>query len=393
MITYEPKKPRIKRKAQEVDAKSPLNRSLKALSGISEKGCENRDPVSHVMDCFTASFHAHGLAMSKLAGGEEDKALIGSGEQPKNADEQTQTKPGADFQTGLKKEEQATGGMEEHYQQTKLQKQSGRFIHKFADIAFQRGNIAAGILQGEGKMLLVSSMKQAAGQKPPTNQRQTKLWGDASVQREVPSDDSKIIFNEGDVKTAVGIVIDSVNSGRNALENLSRIVTEGSMGIGEDAVALERMYPFLSMRRERELIKSYQEQLSNMESTDNNTAEKASLQYGLRKTQAIIQKKQAMCARFAAVSDEMAQRAKIAEEEFAQAAFPAAIYQVLSDFIESMGGDGGSGEPGGAADPNDPNAVPAGSNVNQQGETPIPEVGAGQQGEQAPSTPANGAVS
>lgn len=399
MISYETKRPRQKKKKQEVDATSPLNKSLKSLSGLPTKGCEHRDPVSSVTDCFTASFSAHGLAMSKLKEGEEaeDNSLAGEGEKQNKADEEAEGKPWSELQLGEKKEEQPTGGMEANYQQTKLQKQSGRFIHKFADITFGRGNIAAGILQGEGKILLVSSMKQAVGQAPPTNQRQQKLWGDSSVQREVPSDDSKIIFNEGDVNTAVGIVIDSINSGRNALENLSRIVTEGSIGSGEEAQALEQMYPFLSTRRERALIETYQERLSAMESDEAGAPERASLEYGLKKTQAILQKKQAMCARFAAVSDVMAGRAKTAEEEFSEAAFPAALFQTLLEFADfgGEGGEGGAagagagtGEPGG--EPPDGDAPPDGDTppdgAKKDGEAVIPAAGGREQGEQpAPS--------
>ena len=318
-----------KKRSQSDSVAAPLQARLKDMAGLPQQGYDSRDPVSHVQDVFFTSFAAHGRAMAQL---ERSLPLV---QAPAPAQEQ----PGGQEWTGGQEQGNVpgqtpvqaparlpTGGMEERYQSSPLSYSQGRFIHRFADTAFSRGDLAAGILQGKGKMMLASTMKQAIGQSPPDNEREKKLWSNTSAHKKLPGGDAVAVFNKGDVHSAVALIVDSIASGRNALNDMRDAAIVCRKAGGNDTLA--KLYPFLRVQEDKRTLKHIQAQLQHINSKDD-PEKKRLLEYGAMKMQALIQKKEAMSLKFIQLIDSLSINAQRAEMEFQESGFSDQLFREL----------------------------------------------------------------
>ena len=292
-----------------------VNVQLRRMAGLPQKGCDSRDPVSHVQDVFFTGFATHGRAMAQLEG-----APFMEAKQPEMEREEAQ-------QSAEQRQAPPTGGMEERYQGSAFGYANEQFYHRFADTAFSKGDLAAGVLQGKGKMMLVSTMKQALGQSPPDNERERKLWANTSAHKKLPLGDARVVFNKGEVRSAVGLTVDSIASGRNALNDMreAALLCGRSKGGGE---TLLRLYPFLSVEEDRQSLENIRRQLREAKGGQNADKQRM-LEYGERKMQAMIEKKEAMRIRFIQLIDELSANAQRAEEEFSEAGFSDQLFREL----------------------------------------------------------------
>lgn len=167
-----------------------------------------------------------------------------------------------------------------------------RLMQRFSEIAFRRGTMAGAVLNGTGRMMLVSCLKRTLGQSQPVKMQQRRLFAGASQHRLIPGHDrDMVVFNRGFAQSAVGLVVDTLADARNVVDSLTALAEgQSDMGAQGGAETLRRMYPFLSDQRERQLLETYRTRLRDTEDDE----ERHLLQNALVHTQALVDRKAQM---------------------------------------------------------------------------------------------------
>lgn len=231
------------------------------------------------------------------------------------------------------------------------------FLHRFSEMAFQRGTMAAAVLGGTGKMMLFSCLKRTAGQSQPLNFRQRKLFESSSQRRNLPGrPPDQALFNRGQADGAVALVVDVLRDARRVTESLSELAAgESAVPGGSGAETLQKLYPFLSDGKERALLAEYRAKLDAAQ----DVASKEILQHALVKTQALLEKKQQMKQRFITALRSVSESATAALDAFTQPGF-------AQELVDMQGPA--------AAEPEPP---PEDGDKGGQGPEPAPEQGPG----------------
>ena len=224
-----------------------------------------RDPLDQVTEQFRETFDQIGRQRAAQLTGADEKQTrqaAGPGAQPKEA-----------------------GGSRPLQAHPEL---SGGAFRTFSELAFQRGNMAAAVLQGTGRMMLATCLKRSLGQGEPNQQRQT-LFGAGSQARTVPgSSPDQMVFYRGFAQSAVGLVVDVLADARAVVDSLTEMAQgTGSLKEDEGAATLRRVYPFLDDSREQQLLAGYQAQLAAAD----DEREKPVLQNAIAHTRALIARK------------------------------------------------------------------------------------------------------
>ncbi len=210
---------------------------------------QHRDPLYHVTEDFHQTFdrigHRHA---SELTGG------FSSEEAAKESRNQEQTAE----QSALRAPAAKSGG------KTMRADKVSSALTRFSETAFQRGTMAASVLNGTGKMMLVSCIKRAVGESGPKRLQQQSLLKTGSQLRNVPGyAPDQVLFHRNVTKGALGIVVDTLRDARRVVDSMTAL----AQGKGEirdgNATALGAMYPFLDDRRDRELEAQYREALGS----------------------------------------------------------------------------------------------------------------------------------
>lgn len=185
-------------------------------------------------------------------------------------------------------------------------------IRTFSETAFQRGTLAASVLQGTGRMMLATCLRRAVGQPEPLQQRQT-LFGGGSQVRAVPGSwPDQAVFHRGFAESAVGLVVDVLADARAVVDSMAGLARgEGPVTDRDGAAALRRVYPFLDDGRERMLLEQYRAQLA----ATADEREKPVLQNAIAHTDALIVRKAQMKAEFINRLRQISDRAQEALEE------------------------------------------------------------------------------
>lgn len=271
---------------------------------VDADGFQHRDPLWHVTENFQESFDRIGrrrAAQLTLEGADEDHAR----------NETAERTPQASTETPDRRETPAGRGATRH---------SGRYhpelaespLHTFAETAFQRGNLAAAVLQGSGRMMLATCLKRSLGQSEPLQQRQT-LFGTGSQVRMIPgSPPDQMVFHRGFAESAVGLVVDVLSDARAMVDTMTQMAMGcGDLKESEGAATLRRVYPFLDDSRERELLEAYRTQLKGAV----DPRERPALQNALVHTRALMARKEQMKAEFISKLRWISDRAQEALEE------------------------------------------------------------------------------
>lgn len=303
---------------------------------------ENRDPVYHVTETFQKTFDLMGAHKARERG-----ALL-------YQTQMRETVPGLPGMEGREEGpgQEAGNGPEIAGQRAwaSFREQSsmeglvgpapspgdGMFLHRFSEMAFQRGTMAAAVLGGTGKMMLFSCLKRTAGQSQPLNFRQRKLFESSSQRRNVsgrPPDQA--LFNRGQADGAVALVVDVLRDARRVLDTLGELAGGGNvLAPGSGAETLQKMYPFLSDKRERALLTEYRAKLEAAQ----DAGSKEILQHALVKTQALLEKKQQMKQRFIVALRSVSESATAALDTFTQPGF-------AQELVNMQGGEAAEPEP------------------------------------------------
>lgn len=281
----------------------------------------HRDPLYHVSESFMKSFDL----MGRLRGG-AGQGLLGRGMQADTTEKQDPSPWQGDSPKPLEQEtsmadlfEPSPGGQ-------------GNFAEKFAQTTFQRGNMAAAVLRGQGKLMLLSCLKRTIGQSQPKNFRQRKLFESAVPgQRAVegaPAD--KALFNKGQTDGAVGLVVDVLRDARRAVDSMTALCQgENVLQAGSGAETLQKMYPFLSDSKEQAMKRQYHQLLKHPPGGSEDRQRTRILTEAISRTDRLIAKKSQMKTLFINHLRKLSDSAEEAVAVFQHLGFREALYSQL----------------------------------------------------------------
>ena len=137
-------------------------------------------------------------------------------------------------------------------------------LTRFSETAFQRGALSASVLNGTGKMMLVSCLRRTVGESGPKRLQEQSLLGTGSQLRNIPGrSPDQMVFNRAFAKGALGIVVDTLRDARRVVDSMADM----AQGTGElyspDSTTMRTMYPFLDDSRDRALEAEYREKLAD----------------------------------------------------------------------------------------------------------------------------------
>lgn len=259
-----------------------------------------RDPLAHVNERFMQSVDVMGNIKGEAADGMLTPGLDDKGQAGRRAEKQGSGEGAAPEQEIQKGAAFLGPSSMDGLFEKKPGSESG-LAKRFAQTAFQRGNMAAAVLSGSGQMMLFSSLKRTIGQSEPNNLRQRKLFeSSASAKRNIAgTSTSKVVFNKGEGRSAVSLVVDVLRDARRSVDELAALAEGGNvLDEKSGAETLTRMYPFLSTSKEREMLLQYQEELADCSTGAAHAQRRLILSTAMKKTNLLIERKQQMKQRF-----------------------------------------------------------------------------------------------
>jgi len=214
----------------------------------------HRDPLYHVTEDFQQTFDRAGMKYASRAAGKEDPQ--GAETEDRDAQEKQQKPQKAAKKTPGEEETQSGGPM----------LWTGNVpsaLTAFSETAFQRGAMSAAVLNGTGKMMLVSCLKRTAGQSGPKRLQEQTVFGTGSQLRNIPGrSPDQMVFNRGFAGGALGIVVDTLRDARRVVDSMADMARGTGELASPDNEALRRMYPFLDDSRDAALEAEYREKLA-----------------------------------------------------------------------------------------------------------------------------------
>ncbi len=249
-----------------------LHDQLCRLAHLPDIGYRTRDPVYSITEAFSTRFTLEGQRLTGQMLEQNGQPLEGGTARP------AEQMP---------------------YQVSEAQRQSGLRLQKFADAAFSKGTLAAGILGGQGRMMLVSSLKRTLGQPEPVNERQQILKGSSSVQKNLPGNGGQTVYNRQDVKSAVGLVVSSLRSAGRLFQTMAEAAEGPQSPLAQaDNEVLLRMYPFLSIRDDQKTLNVWRLRLKELEGVESERGPADLLRRSISSLEALIQRKQSQKIQF-----------------------------------------------------------------------------------------------
>ncbi len=260
-----------------------VERELAWASGA--EAFQHRDPLYQVTEQFQMIFdrigrqHAAALAEESGSGFSQEELQWENGE------------PRGSLARNYQEERQA-----DRRRRGQMLPGSGIPLEIFSQTAFQRGTLSGAVLEGTGKMMLISCLKRTVGQSEPKRIHQETLFGVGSQRRNIPGHDPDMVqFNRGVAKSAVGVVVDTLRDARRIVQSMEALVQgSGELKAEQGGATLRVLYPFLDDSREQALIQAYQRRLKQAQDPQ----ETPVLQNALVHVRALIQKKAQMKQEF-----------------------------------------------------------------------------------------------
>ena len=300
---------------------------------------EHRDPIYHLTESFKQVFDALG---GRGFDGEGEGGVFGQfmkDNTPGLTDtegKKLRENEGDTAQPQNEERARAMGktSMNPYYRQRDMYS-GDRLMTKFAEVTFSRGVMGGAILNGTGQMMLFNCLKRTVGQSQPKNVFQGKLFQQSSAHRLVkgyPQD--KMIFNKGFTDSAVGLVVDVLRDSRRVVDSLSEIVSGNVVNSenGTGADTLEKMYPFLSTKKEEALLGEYDSALASLGNSPKDDESRQALLRAKQRLGSMIEKKNQMKTEFVSKLRYISESAQKAQALFSTEEFKQEIYNSLVDY-------------------------------------------------------------
>ncbi len=180
-----------------------------------------------------------------------------------------------------------------------------------------KGKLASAILLGEGKTMLISSLKHAIEQQSIFNSNQKEL-SLSSTRMKLTNSSETAIINQF-IHSSIGLVVDTCKSLNITLTNIEYMV-KGERDNRNQLDSIDTMkilYPFLDLEKEMELIHLYKQELK----ITSDVNKKKALTAGINKLSAMINAKENMKSRFITHLRKILEASRKAEEEFSAKEF------------------------------------------------------------------------
>ena len=250
---------------------------------------EQHDPLYHITESFQQNFdrigrsHAAAAAAGFSAGPEKEDEKAEKEKQPLSESEQGQS----DRETTEGGPRTGASGKASERKQPKETSP----LTKFSEIAFKRGAMSSAVLNGTGKMMLISCLKRTAYQNEPRRQQQRSLSVREARIRPIPGHaPDQLLVNKGFAHSALGIVVDTLRDARRVVDSMTLVARSADEATESDRGTLYRLYPFLDDSRDAVLEAEYRDKLAGC--TDEQM--KPILQNALVKTLSLRAKKAQM---------------------------------------------------------------------------------------------------
>lgn len=360
------RRPRMARPAPAVD-QDTVRRELAWAAGAKE--FQHRDPLYHVTESFGQIFDRVGREHAAALAPERDTAALGE-------------------------EQQGPERVPMREEPSKTLPNTAIPLRSFAETAFQRGRLSAAVLEGTGKMMLVSCLRRSVGQVGPEKLKQRTLFDVGSQRRNLPGRGAdQMVFNRGVAQSAVGLVVDTIRDARYVIDAMEEMAQgTGELGAGDGGETLRTMYPFLDDSRERGLLEQYRTQLTHCTQPE----QVPILQNAMVHTRALLDKKAQMKVEFINklrfISDRAAEAQKELEAPGVVEEVAAALLQPQWEEEGELPPEEGAGDGGrdGKKQPEDGGTSPG--DWEEAGAVPGADDGGGADGAGAPGAAGRGDV-
>lgn len=312
---YEYAERQTKKKCLQKAVGEELHRSVGMRAGLT-----TRDPITHLMQNFETKFEKSGrLAFANKNPEIEEQGLF--------------------FETTDEEPEYQRESEADEIEEYAPCKESP-FMSKFADIAFHNGNLAAGIIEGKGKLMLVATLKNALGQ-TASNSQTGKTVGGAAEQRVIPGERAEVLFNRYDAKTAVGLVVSALRNSKGIVSAFESAMKSSDL---QGIETLDVIMPFLCTKEDKSRKEMYLERLSELQGMEGTQEEREVLSRAIDKQAHIIDTKERLKAELAVEISTMMDNVTEAENMFVSPGFWMDVYN------EVIGGDGDEDDEGDETD-------------------------------------------
>lgn len=262
------------------DTKQSVEKQLAWAAGAER--LRQHDPLYYVTENFHQSFDRMGRAHALAAAGgfqtdeKQKRAEPAEGER----DESRKKKQNAALTAGQSKDSARLMSLD-----------PSAYLTRFSEIAFQRGAMSASVLNGTGKMMLVSCLRRTQEEMGPKHLQQQDLLRTGSQVRNIGGHaPDKMVFNRGFSKSALGVVVDTIRDARRMVESMEAMAAGANELTNDNSAAMYKLYPFLDDSRDAQLEAEYRNKLAQC--TDDR--EKPVLQNALVQTASLRAKKAQM---------------------------------------------------------------------------------------------------
>lgn len=238
------------------EAETKKSTEAKFAWAVGATWLEQHDPLYHVTESFQQNFDRIGRSHAAAAGGFRSEPEDAKHEEQTLSESEREQK---DRKTTEDDRRANTPGKES---KDKRPEETSP-LTKFSEIAFRRGAMSSAVLNGTGKMMLVSCLKRTAYQNDAKKLQQRSLLVKSARVRPVPGHSpDQFLVNQGFARSALGIVVDTLRDARRVVESMTLIARSADEATQSDRAALYRLYPFLDDSRDAELEAEYREKLA-----------------------------------------------------------------------------------------------------------------------------------
>ncbi len=210
---------------------------------------QQHDALYYVTESFHQSFDRMGRAYAQASG-------AGFREEGEKKGPETEKRERGQKQNGPKEDETAD------YQPESRSDRLADALTCFSRVTFQRGAMSAAVLNGTGKMMLVSCLRRTREEIEPRRLEQSRAGTGGTARQISGHAPDQVIFNRSFAGRALGIVVDTLRDARRVVESMAVMADDTGEQSEQNRGALFRLYPFLDDSRDRALEAEYRERLA-----------------------------------------------------------------------------------------------------------------------------------
>ncbi len=317
-------------------------RQLTARAGVG--ATPSVDPVYRLIGDFSKQFDAVGRQRAAQLGQAETQREM----PPQSGDETAQNKETPAPESSREKLTAAELRRRHDspvYSHSAKELADGDFYSRFSSHAFNYGTLAASVMAGKGKEMFTTCCRRAGTYAPAGSQHEKKILSAKSSSAKVRNQPATLVF-DGEVKAAVGIVVDSIRSASRIFEVFKQTVRDDKPHSDNKlqkygVETMQDLYPFLQLNEDTRLIAEYREQLKELEnnSSPEGLRQKKALDSALRKAVAVKERKIIEQKRFKALISRITANVAEAEKMFSADGFAEEIAADLKEMPDLPDGE------------------------------------------------------